>query len=122
MISDAHPGERIISPFKAGEIDKFALKEGTTQVETLFFKVLKDPVVNLRRQMTTYKMGMQVDQRQEPMGTFEGPDQEHCFTFPSSPVPSGWHVRGQYRLVVEFIDNNGPCFPPIEKQFSIVKK
>ena len=41
------------------------------------------------------------------MGSFEQGDEEQSFTFPSAPVPKGWHVRGSYALTVEFIDDAG---------------
>lgn len=50
---------------------------------------------------------VQVDRREEPMGTFDCSQPEHSFTFKSAPVPTGWHVRGNYACTVEFVDDSG---------------
>jgi hypothetical protein len=121
VISDAQPDTPITTPHQPGVVEKFELQEGVVQEETIHFRA-KTKLVNLRRRMTTWKMGVQVDQREAEMGTFEGDDTEHSFTFPTSPVPKGWHVRGEYKLLVEFIDDAGSACASISKQFTIVKE
>eukprot|EP00667_Euglena_gracilis_P011700 EG_transcript_11972 len=118
----ARDGEQTIAPFRPGLQEKFSLLEGSRQEETIVFEVPQDAVSNLRRRITTFKMGMQVDRREQPMGTFAGGGQEHSFRFPENVVPTGWHVRGQYRCTMEYLDDRGLCCGPIERQFAIVKK
>eukprot|EP00667_Euglena_gracilis_P009900 EG_transcript_10081 len=101
-----------------GHID---IPEGIILSETIHFKVLQGPVTNLRRRTTTFRKSLQVEQKDVVLGTFPASGQARAFTFPPDPVPTGWVVRGAYRCVVEFIDDAGPCCPPWEVHFSIVK-
>eukprot|EP00667_Euglena_gracilis_P011950 EG_transcript_12236 len=120
VVSDACE-DLIVSPHQPGAVEQFQVVEGVQQQETLHFRV-QAPIVNLRRRLTTYKMSIQVDQREEPMGSFEALEAEQSFTFPLNTVPTGFFVRGSYRQQVEFLDDAGPCCLPLEKQFSIVRR
>eukprot|EP00667_Euglena_gracilis_P012428 EG_transcript_12766 len=110
-----------VYPHKPTEAEHFVVPEGALLSETLYFKVLKGPVTKLRRRTRTFFKSHLVDEREEPMGTFPASGQEYTFHFPDDPTPTGWFFRGTYRCVAEFIDADGPCCPPWEFQFSIVK-
>jgi len=103
------------------ETAQFELHEGSTQTETLHFKVLL-PVTNLSRKICTYKTGMCVHTGVEPMGNFEPREEPYELTYKPNPVPSGWHVRGAYKLVTEFICDEGLCCPKMTANMTIVKQ
>eukprot|EP00669_Euglena_mutabilis_P003433 TRINITY_DN14392_c0_g1_i1.p1 TRINITY_DN14392_c0_g1~~TRINITY_DN14392_c0_g1_i1.p1 ORF type:complete len:231 (-),score=18.80 TRINITY_DN14392_c0_g1_i1:48-713(-) len=123
-VSDHFPHGPITTLHRVGETEYYELQEGITTQETIYFKVLRRPLVNLQRRMTTYmfKIGMTVETKVTHIGTFEVSEAEQSFTFPASTVPGGLIIRGRYRSTVEFFDAAGPVFPPFIKEFTIVKR
>eukprot|EP01012_Entosiphon_sulcatum_P061083 TRINITY_DN8640_c0_g2_i1.p1 TRINITY_DN8640_c0_g2~~TRINITY_DN8640_c0_g2_i1.p1 ORF type:complete len:578 (-),score=104.74 TRINITY_DN8640_c0_g2_i1:375-2108(-) len=100
---------------------KFRLPEGVDQNESLEFYV-HEPVKNLRRVGSTYKMGMRVHTETLSMGDFAPRATPYVFPLPEKKIPEGWLVRNSYTATVEYIDDYGACFPQVTYTFEIVKQ
>lgn len=98
----------------------FTLKENGEFRLRIKFRVQREIVLGLKKQMKVYRKGVRVSSEQVTMGSF-APGKEHDFAFDLEDAPGGFLARGTYTAQVIFIDDDKNNHLQFDYKFKIGK-
>jgi hypothetical protein len=101
-----------------GKTAAAVVKQGTSQQESIKFKVEGAAVKGFQRTNKTSKFMVTVDTSTVVLGDFDVG--EHSFTFDKQDIEGGVAARAKWSLETTFADAAGKVFAKRESQFQIV--
>ncbi|XP_024372150.1 rho GDP-dissociation inhibitor 1 [Physcomitrium patens] len=100
----------------------FSLKEGSTVALKYVFTVRNNIVSGLTCVNTVWKVGLQVDQTRDMMGTFAPQQEAYVHIAEEEVTPCGPLARGAYTARKKFVDDDGRVYLELDYSFEIRKE
>ena len=86
-----------------------SFKEGCTHVSEVTFVVNEVPIIDLQMGHYVKFMGMTVDKREQPIGTYIEKG-KYTKEFGEEIIPKGFMYRGTFEAIVRFFDQKGTIY------------
>ena len=99
----------------------FTIKEGSSYVLKVKFKVQNEVVAGLKYLHVIKRKGIKVDKREEMIGSYPPKDEVYELSFSPEEAPSGLLARGKYHVISRFLDDDKNCHMEFDWRFEIKK-